>query len=244
MANLKVEANIDIDTNINAMVPSGALLFIGGITYATVNNQTWIDANGLIPCDGRAVSRTTYSNLWSALGTTSSPWGQGDGSTTFNVPSFYATRRFMTMPPLATNISTTVAAANHNHSNTSLANATGNLTAASYDHSSHAGDFTMAAGGGHGENFGGVYVNTSGASNNAAAKAGNTSPVCTAGHAHAMSVPAMGMNEGGGHGHNFTFNTGASSGTSHSHTFTTAVESISSIIVEPQFVNALCFIKI
>ena len=241
MANLKVETNVDINTNINAMVPSGALLFIGGLTYATVNNQTWIDTNGLIPCDGRAVSRTTYSNLFSAISTT---WGAGDGSTTFNVPSLYATRRFITMPPLATNISTTVAAVNHNHSNTSLANATGNLTATTYDHSSHAGTFTMAADGGHGDYFNGAYVNTSGASVNDLAKPGNTSPVCTASHIHAMSMPAMGQNAGGGHTHSFTFNMGASSGTSHAHTFTTAVESVSSIIVEPQFVNALCFIKI
>jgi microcystin-dependent protein len=34
-------------------------------------------------CDGRAVSRTTYAALFSALGTA---WGSGDGSTTFNVP--------------------------------------------------------------------------------------------------------------------------------------------------------------
>jgi len=34
-------------------------------------------------CDGRAVSRTTYSKLYSVIGTT---WGSGDGSTTFNLP--------------------------------------------------------------------------------------------------------------------------------------------------------------
>ena len=33
--------------------------------------------------DGRALSRTTYAELWAALGTT---YGAGDGSTTFNVP--------------------------------------------------------------------------------------------------------------------------------------------------------------
>jgi microcystin-dependent protein len=34
-------------------------------------------------CDGSAVSRTTYANLFSVIGTT---WGVGDGSTTFNIP--------------------------------------------------------------------------------------------------------------------------------------------------------------
>jgi microcystin-dependent protein len=35
------------------------------------------------PCDGRALSRSTYSLLFAAIGTT---WGSGDGSTTFNIP--------------------------------------------------------------------------------------------------------------------------------------------------------------
>lgn len=39
---------------------------------------------GYLLCDGRAVSRTTYSNLFSVIGTT---YGVGDGSTTFNIPN-------------------------------------------------------------------------------------------------------------------------------------------------------------
>jgi microcystin-dependent protein len=38
---------------------------------------------GWLDCDGSAVSRTTYANLFAAIGTT---WGVGDGSTTFNLP--------------------------------------------------------------------------------------------------------------------------------------------------------------
>ena len=34
-------------------------------------------------CDGTAVSRTTYADLFTSLATT---WGVGDGSTTFNLP--------------------------------------------------------------------------------------------------------------------------------------------------------------
>jgi len=40
---------------------------------------------GWLICNGSAVSRTTYSALFSAIGTT---WGSGNGSTTFNVPDF------------------------------------------------------------------------------------------------------------------------------------------------------------
>jgi microcystin-dependent protein len=39
---------------------------------------------GWLKCDGSAVSRTTYANLFAVIGTT---FGAGDGSTTFNLPN-------------------------------------------------------------------------------------------------------------------------------------------------------------
>ena len=42
--------------------------------------------NGWLFCDGSAVSRVTYSALYTALGGASSPYGQGNGTTTFNLP--------------------------------------------------------------------------------------------------------------------------------------------------------------
>ena len=41
--------------------------------------------SGCLLCNGSAVSRTTYANLFALLGTT---FGEGDGSTTFNLPDF------------------------------------------------------------------------------------------------------------------------------------------------------------
>jgi microcystin-dependent protein len=38
---------------------------------------------GWLLCDGSAVSRTTYAELFAVIGTV---WGIGDGSTTFNLP--------------------------------------------------------------------------------------------------------------------------------------------------------------
>lgn len=55
---------------------------IQAVQSATLITTAWL------LCDGSAVSRTTYSALYTALGSASSPWGQGDGSTTFNVPDF------------------------------------------------------------------------------------------------------------------------------------------------------------
>lgn len=45
-----------------------------------------VPAAGWLLCNGQAVSRTNFSALYAALGGTTSPWGQGDGSSTFNVP--------------------------------------------------------------------------------------------------------------------------------------------------------------
>ena len=41
--------------------------------------------DGWLVCDGSAQNRTTYSDLWDAISDT---WGEGDGSTTFNLPNF------------------------------------------------------------------------------------------------------------------------------------------------------------
>lgn len=53
--------------------PIGAIMAYGGTTAPT----------GWLFCRGQAVSRTLYSELFAAIGTT---YGSGDGSTTFNLP--------------------------------------------------------------------------------------------------------------------------------------------------------------
>ncbi len=55
--------------------PSGTIKLYAGGTAPT----------GYLICDGTAVSRTTYADLFAVLSTT---YGSGDGSTTFNVPDF------------------------------------------------------------------------------------------------------------------------------------------------------------
>lgn len=67
--------NMDIiDTALAAAgVPSGTVLEYAGATAPT----------GFLLCYGQAISRATYSNLFTAIGTV---WGIGDGLTTFNVP--------------------------------------------------------------------------------------------------------------------------------------------------------------
>lgn len=54
-----------------------------GIVYEFAGQAANIPA-GYLLCDGTAVSRTTYANLYSVIGTN---FGPGDGSTTFNLPN-------------------------------------------------------------------------------------------------------------------------------------------------------------
>jgi microcystin-dependent protein len=57
---------------------------IEGIPTATI--VPWSDSSvpsGFLECNGAAVSRTTYADLFAIVGTT---YGAGDGSSTFNVP--------------------------------------------------------------------------------------------------------------------------------------------------------------
>lgn len=55
-------------------VPVGAIFMTAGVL-----------PDGYLVCDGQAVSRTQYEQLFSAFGTT---FGVGNGSTTFNLPDF------------------------------------------------------------------------------------------------------------------------------------------------------------
>ena len=43
------------------------------------------EKDGWLLCNGQAVNRTDYANLFEVIGTT---FGSGDGSTTFNVPNY------------------------------------------------------------------------------------------------------------------------------------------------------------
>ena len=66
--------NTKINSVLQGLMPSGVILPFGGSTAPT----------GFLICDGSAVSRTDYANLFDVIGTT---YGSGDGSTTFNLPN-------------------------------------------------------------------------------------------------------------------------------------------------------------
>lgn len=63
------------------LVPTGALMpYAGDILSDFFLSKL---PYGWTVCNGSAISRTTYADLFRILGTT---WGAGDGSTTFNIP--------------------------------------------------------------------------------------------------------------------------------------------------------------
>ena len=58
----------------NLATPVGTIAAFGGTSAPS----------GWLVCDGSAISRTTYANLFDVIGTS---YGSGDGSTTFNLPT-------------------------------------------------------------------------------------------------------------------------------------------------------------
>ena len=76
--NTEIPTALAVRTAINSspiILPPGMVIVWAGTTVP----------EGYLLCDGSAVSRTTYSALFSAIGTT---YGQGDSSSTFNLPDF------------------------------------------------------------------------------------------------------------------------------------------------------------
>lgn len=64
------------DNRLNGSVPIGGMVDYAG---SSDPNSQWLF------CDGRALSRSTYAALFSAIGTA---YGAGDGTTTFNIPDY------------------------------------------------------------------------------------------------------------------------------------------------------------
>lgn len=64
----------EIKSVVNNNTPVGSINLYAGSSAPT----------GWLICDGSAVSRTTYADLFDVIGTT---YGSGDGSTTFNIPN-------------------------------------------------------------------------------------------------------------------------------------------------------------
>lgn len=105
----KIERRIsDTQTKvINTALPTGTILMFSS------NSQP----DGYLICDGSAVQRTVYTDLFNVIGTA---YGDGDGSTTFNLPNLV-----QSFPRGNTGVATTGGSDAHHHG---LTAATANIT--------------------------------------------------------------------------------------------------------------------
>ena len=158
---------------------NGGELLEGGIPTATI--VPWSKSavpTGFLECDGAAVSRTTYSALFSAIGTT---YGAGNGSSTFNTPD------------LANNVpvgkSNNKALASTGGANTVSVTATGNVGGSTANAS-----LSIAQLASHNHTFSG------------GPQGGTYSGVPTAGPGNAGSFPVSSTGSGSAHSHNMSAN--------------------------------------
>lgn len=200
-------------------------------------------------CNGQAVSRTTYSALFTVVGT---KYGSGDGSTTFNLPNLsdyafpYGSIANTSLPTTAniggttydsshthnTTLSITVDAGGskeHNHSHTIGGNESvahthnfGNTSANSGSHS-HLGANTSVS---HQHNY--QISNNSGSGNTGGISGNHTHTIGAASASHNHSVNATSnhthssSNDGGEHSsHNYSITLAATT-FNHSHSFSSA----------------------
>jgi microcystin-dependent protein len=201
----------------------------------------WAPSNapdGWLVADGRAVSRTSYAELFAAIGTT---YGSGDGTTTFNLPDFRgkvavgrdagvgANPNFDTVGETGGTKTETLTEAQmpshthtqqpHTHSGTTSDSTThahaGSATTSSGDHGH---DVTGNSGGSHGHSFGcGCGGNASGANQSGgtyshpSSSSGRTSGSNTFSHTHTYTLDSAGA-----HNHTLVISEAAA----HAHTVT------------------------
>jgi microcystin-dependent protein len=123
----------------------GVDLISGTATTVVLNSPTgammlWQTAtapSGWLICNGAAVSRATYADLFSVIGTTN---GAGDGSTTFNLPDFRDRLPIGLGASIATSLGATGGAATRTISQANLPNYSLTVTDAGHTHT-----FTGAA---------------------------------------------------------------------------------------------------
>lgn len=172
------------DDFFGGLVPSGVISDFGGS----------VTPDGWLLCDGSEVSRSTYANLFSAIGTT---WGIGDGSTTFNLPNLKGKGRIMRDASQSEfdSLAETGGAKTHTLTTNEMP---------SHTHNQNAHNHTTDAGGAHNHTIGTLGTSGSyGIKDGAASSSGTGSTSSHGGHTHGVNnATATNQNTGGGAAHN------------------------------------------
>ena len=154
----------ELTTGISSLptVPTGALF-----SWPTATAPT-----GYLVCDGAAVSRTTYANLFALISTSA---GVGDGVSTFNVPDYRGRFLFGTAASgTGSTLMGTFGAIDHTHTGGTVRGSTASESSHTHSVSGTTGDNTNGATGGRLEE-----VATAG---------GPLTDVADDGHAHTFSA--------------------------------------------------------
>lgn len=161
------------------LAPTGAIVMYGGSTAPS----------GWLLCDGSAVSRTTYANLFAVIGTA---FGVGDNSTTFNLPDLR--ERFPLGWKAAGAVGGTLGAAggtlSHTHDSHSF------TQPSSHSHSGGA----VGTGGAHTHNVpqtSGTALDVGGTGSNAARYAHTHTADSAGDHSHTFTQPSSHTHSGG-----------------------------------------------
>ena len=216
-----------------------------GVPLGTIVN--WPSSSlpvGWLKCDGSAISRTDYSSLFAVIGTT---FGEGDGSTTFNLPNI-TDKNILgngTINETGGNNSITLAVENlpshyhdfyfeHSHDTSVTINSNGAHTHSFSDTSSSAGSHThnvslTTGSDSHSHNVGMDFDAAAGSSRwsfhqNGTSGAGDTVKTSSDSHTHKVSGKTA---SAGAHTHTVSGNTGSSGAHTHSATATTSNAAVS-----------------
>lgn len=124
--NMWLAGNLTFDTGKTAKVPTPTadedaapknyvdIAIPVGVVLPYAGSNSAVPENYLI-CNGATISRTTYARLFSVIGTT---YGNGDGSTTFNLPNLID--RFVIGAGGTYTLNASGGSANHSHGTSSL----------------------------------------------------------------------------------------------------------------------------
>ena len=225
-----------VDTSVASVTPppTGVMTMFAGSSAPV----------GWVMCDGSAISRSTYSALFTVIGTT---WGAGDGSTTFNVPDMRCrspigagTKSGLTTRALATNYGVDDSALTGAHVPVHIHPIGGNTGNQTVDHTHGVGSLVAATESAHthgttnASNF--IVSSSSGLGAGATAAAGTgaatwgqtTATAAGSAHTHSLSGTTATNSPSTTHAHSLPANTG--NNTSGSATILHPVAAINFII--------------
>lgn len=247
MENFKSD-QIEIGSSQYSFIPTGGIIMMSG-PFSKYSISEY-EAVGLLPCDGRSLSTTTYSNLYSVIGTSF-----GGSGSSFNIPNLTSTK-YAPMGRMSEGIGSTNNSVAHSH-NTNTTNTSMSMNAGNTDHDhtvSHGGLGNMYGENGHDHGFGGGSTNLDAAVSKYGA-AGTAGGGLIGTHTHSAGINSNNAAGGGGNNHSHggyvSGYMGYRSGGAVSHTHTansnmpTATSGLSSIdnTFFP-YQNVLYFIKI